>query len=73
MLGWFFYLLTILLIRYGSFKESDESGHLNQPRYDVMDWKWRVNSGATSISFKIRPSLSESIMIPEAFISVFEK
>ena len=37
MLGWFFYLLTILSIPSGSFKESDGSGYLNQPRYDVMD------------------------------------
>ena len=32
MLGWFFYLLTILLLGSGSFKEPDESGHLSNPR-----------------------------------------
>ena len=37
MLGWFLCLLTILLIRSGSFNDSDESGHLNNPRNDVMD------------------------------------
>ena len=37
MLGWFLYLLTIYLIGSGSFKESDELGHLNNPRDDVMD------------------------------------
>ena len=39
MLGWFLYLLTILLLGSGSFKESDESGHLTNRRYDIMDWK----------------------------------
>ena len=33
----FLYLLTICLIGSGSFKESDESGHLNNPKDDVMD------------------------------------
>ena len=56
----------------GSFSDSDVSGHLNNARYDVMDWRWILNSGATSIFFKIRPSLSESIMIPEAFILFYE-
>ena len=37
MLGWFLYLLTILLIGSGSFNDSDESGRLNNPRDDVMD------------------------------------
>ena len=37
MLGWFLYLLTILLIGSGSFNDLDESGHLNNPRDDVMD------------------------------------
>ena len=37
MLGWFLYLLTILLIGSGSFNNFDESGHLNNPRDDVMD------------------------------------
>ena len=36
MLGWFLYLLTILLLGSGSFKEPDESGHLSNPRR-VMD------------------------------------
>ena len=34
MLGWLLYLLTILLIGSGSF---NDSGHLNNPRDDVMD------------------------------------
>ena len=37
MLGWFLYLFTILLIGSGSFNNLDESGHLNNPRDDVMD------------------------------------
>ena len=37
MLGWLLYLLTILLIGPGSFKELDESDHLNNPRDDAMD------------------------------------
>ena len=36
MLGWFLYLLTIRFIGSGSFKESDELGHLNNPRDDVI-------------------------------------
>ena len=36
ILGWFLYLLTILLIGSGTFKDSDGLGHLNNPR-DVMD------------------------------------
>ena len=36
VLGWFLYLLTILLLGSGSFKEPDESGHLSNPRH-VMD------------------------------------
>ena len=34
---WFLYLLAILFLGPGSFKESDESGHLSNPRHDVMD------------------------------------
>ena len=37
MLGWFLHLLTILMIGSGSFKKSDDSGNLNDPRDDVMD------------------------------------
>ena len=37
MLGWFLYLLTILLIGSGSCNDSDESFYLNNPRDDVMD------------------------------------
>ena len=37
MLGWFLYLLTILLIGSGSCNDSDESAYLNNPRDDVMD------------------------------------
>ena len=36
MLGWFLYLLKIVLIGSGSFKESHESSHLNNPRDDIM-------------------------------------
>ena len=36
ILGWFLYLLTILLIGSGTFKDSDGFGHLNNPK-DVMD------------------------------------
>ena len=39
ILGWFLYLLTILLIGSDSFKDSDESDHLNNLRDYVMDWK----------------------------------
>ena len=70
MLGWLLYLLTILLIGSGSF---NDSGHLNNPRDDGIDWKWILNSHATSISFEIKPSLLESIMFPEVFIPLFEK
>lgn len=34
---WFLYLLIILLIVSGSFNDLDESGHLSNPRDDVMD------------------------------------
>ena len=37
MLGRFLYLLTILLIGSGSFNVSDVSGHLNNPKDDVID------------------------------------
>ena len=37
ILGWFLYLLTILLNGSGSFNDSDEPHHLNNPRDDVMD------------------------------------
>ena len=67
ILGWFLYLLTILLNGSGSFNDSDEPHHLYNPRDDVMDWKCILNSRATSISFNIKPSFSES-MFPEAFI-----
>ena len=50
-LGWFLYLLTILLIGSCSLKESDESGHLSNPN-DVMDWKSILNSRAISIALK---------------------
>ena len=53
MLGRFLYLLTILLIGSGSFNVSDVSGHLNNPKDDVIDWKQILNSRATAISFKI--------------------
>lgn len=36
VLGWFLYLLTIPLIDSGSIDNSNESGHLNNPR-DGMD------------------------------------
>ena len=52
MLGWFLYLLTILLIGPGSLKESDESGHLSNPRHDIMDSKSILNSRATFIPLK---------------------
>ena len=73
IVGWFLYLLIIFLIGSGLFKDSDEWGHFYNPRDDVMDWKWILNSPATSISFKIKLSLSESIMFPEVFIPLFEK
>ena len=37
ILGLFLYVLTILLIGSGSFNDSDELGHLNNLRDDVMD------------------------------------
>ena len=37
--GVVFVFLTILLLGSGSFKEPDESGHLSNPRHDVMDLK----------------------------------
>ena len=37
ILEWFLYLLTILLIGSDSFKDSDESDHLNNLRDYVMD------------------------------------
>ena len=37
ILGWFLYLLTILLNGSGSFNDSDEPHHLYNPRDDVMD------------------------------------
>ena len=37
ILGWFLYLLPILLIGRVSFKDSDKSGHLKNPRDDFMD------------------------------------
>ena len=37
MLRWLLYLLKIPLIGSGSFIDSDESGHLNNVRDDVMD------------------------------------
>ena len=39
ILEWHLYLLKILLIGSGSFKDSDESDHLNNSRYDVTDLK----------------------------------
>ena len=69
----FLYLLTIFLIGSGLFHDSDKSGYLNNPRDDVMDWKWILNSRRTSIFLKIRPSLSESIIFPEVFIPLFKK
>ena len=36
-LVWFLYLLTILLIRSASLNDSEESGHSNDPRDNVMD------------------------------------
>ena len=73
ILGLFLYLLTILLIGSGSFNDSNESGHLDNPRNDVMDSKCLLNFRTTSISFKIRPYLSESIMFPKVLIPFFEK
>ena len=64
MLGWFLYLLTILLIGSCWFKESDESGHLKNPGEDVMDRKWILNS--TSVSSIIS-------MFSEVFTLFFEK
>ena len=54
VLGWFLYLLTIPLIDSGSIDNSNESGHLNNPR-DGMDWKRILNSRVISISYTIRP------------------
>ena len=53
----FLYLLTILLIEFGSINDSVESGYFNSPTYDIIDWKWILNSHITFISFKVRPSL----------------
>ena len=36
--GRFLYWLTILLIGFGSFNHSDDSGHFSNP-IDAMDWK----------------------------------
>ena len=58
VLGRFLYLLTIPLIDSGSIDNSNESGHLNNPR-DGMDWKRTLNSRVISISYIIRPFLPE--------------
>lgn len=71
VLGRFLYLLTIPLIDSGSIDNSNESGHLNNPR-DGMDWKRILNSRVISISYIIRPFLPER-GFPIFFSPLFEK
>ena len=50
-------------------KNQMSHAQLNNPRDDVMDWRWILKS----ISFQKRPSLSKIVMFPEVFIALFKK
>lgn len=54
LLGPFLYLLKIVLIGSGSLNDSNDSDHLWNIRDDAIDWKWILNSQATSIYFRMR-------------------